>query len=318
MSKQIERIIGRYDQGRTGPLLIVFAGMHGNEPAGVLALEEMFRMIEREPQTNPNFVFTGRILGIRGNLAALQQQKRFIVKDINRQFTPENIERIFNATHDDELDSEDKEIRDILNLVNQEIENWQAQKMVILDLHTTTAFGGIFSIATNDEESQRIAVELHAPVIRKLVDGIKGTTLHYFNNDNFKPETVAVTFESGQHNEELSEKRAIAAITNCMRSIGLVRAEDVENKHDKILIEYSKGLPKIADLLYCHSIAPEDSFSMNPGYKNFQKIKKGEFLAQDQKGKIYSKEEGRILMPLYQKQGEDGFFIIKTIEEFGF
>ncbi len=318
MSGQRTRIIGKYDQGVEGPLLIVFGGMHGNEPAGVLALEEMFRMLEREPETNTDFTFHGRIIGMIGNVAAFNQNKRFIGKDLNRQFTPENVSRIQNARHDDELDSEDKELRAILDMVWVEINDYNPKKIVFLDLHTTTAFGGIFSIATDDMESQRIAVELHAPVIRKMIDGIQGTTLHYFNKDNFGRDTVAVTFESGQHNEELSVKRAIAAITNCMRSIGCVSAEDVENKHDSILIEYSRGLPKIADLLYCHSIMPEDEFRMKEGYKNFQTVEKGEVLAQDRNGEIRSKNNGRILMPLYQKQGEDGFFIIETIEEFGY
>lgn len=318
MSTYSERIIGTYDEKNEGPLLFVFGGMHGNEPSGVLALEEMFRMLEREPNTNPDFIFHGRIVGIKGNLAAFKEKKRFIVKDLNRQFTLENIHRIQNTKDGTKLDSEDKELRDLLALINEEIEAYNPKKMVFLDLHTTTAFGGIFSIATDDPESQRIAVELHAPVIRKLIDGIQGTTLHYFNKENFGRETVAVTFESGQHDEELSIKRAIAAITNCLRSIGCVSAEVVENRHDSILIEYSKGLPKIADLLYCHSIIPSDNFKMKEGYKNFQHVKKDEILAFDKTGEIRSKNDGRILMPLYQKQGEDGFFIIETIEEFGF
>lgn len=316
MSKHDKRIIGIYDEQREGPLLVVFGGMHGNEPAGVLALEEIFRVLELEPEANPDFEFRGKIIGIKGNLAAFEQQKRFIVKDLNRQFTKENLHRIRNAKDDSELDSEDKELRDIIELVHEEIEAYNPKKVVFLDMHTTTAFGGIFSIATDDPESQRIAVELHAPVIRKMIDGIQGTTLHYFNTENFGRETVAVTFESGQHNEELSVKRAIAAITNCMRSIDCVDASVVENKHDSILIEYSKGLPKIADLLYCHSIKPSDGFLMRQGYVNFQYVKKGEILALDKNGEIRSKSDGRILMPLYQKQGEDGFFIIKTIEEF--
>lgn len=318
MSKHDKRIIGTYDQQQEGPLLFVFGGMHGNEPAGVLAIEEMFKMLNREPDTNPDFIFKGRIVGIKGNVAAFEQKKRFIVKDLNRQFTHENLQRIQNAKDDSELDSEDKELRDIVELVNQEIESYDPKKIVFLDMHTTTAFGGIFSIATDDLESQRIAVELHAPVIRNLINGIQGTTLHYFNEENFGRQAVAVTFESGQHDEELSTKRAIAALTNCMRSIGCVDPHVVENKHDSILIEYSKGLPKIADLLYCHSIRPADKFQMKEGYKNFQHVEKGEVLAFDHRGEIRSKDSGRILMPLYQKQGEDGFFIIKTIEEFGF
>ena len=43
------------------------------------------------------------------------------------------------------------------------------------------------------------------------------------------------------------------------------------------------------------------------------KVKKGELIAKDKNGDIFSPANGRILMPLYQKQGEDGFFIIKEI-----
>ncbi len=318
MPEHKKRIIGEYDQGLPGPLLVVFGGMHGNEPSGVKALELIFEMLEREPATNPNFKFQGRIVGIRGNVRALEQKKRFITKDLNRQFTPENIARIRATEDKSSLDNEDMELVEVVDLVNQLVEDYDAKKLVVLDLHTTTAFGGIFSIATDNPESERIAVELHAPVVLKMIDGINGTTLHYFHEGNFPCETVAVTFESGQHDEELSIKRAIAAITNCLRSINCVSAEDVENKHDSILIEYSKGLPKIADLVYCHSIVPGDEFRMKEGYKNFQKVRKDEILAYDKHGEIRSRCDGRILMPLYQKQGEDGFFIIKTIEQFGF
>ena len=62
-----------------------------------------------------------------------------------------------------------------------------------------------------------------------------------------------------------------------------------------------------------HAIQPVEGFEMLPGFKNFQKVKKGELIAKDKNGDIFSPANGRILMPLYQKQGEDGFFIIKEI-----
>ena len=151
-------------------------------------------------------------------------------------------------------------------------------------------------------------------MVTGLLDGIRGTSLHYFCQDNFAPETVAVCFESGQHQEPLSVKRAIAAQTNCMRSIGCVRAQDVENRHDRLLIEYSTGLPKVAELIRIHSIRPEDEFEMVPGFKNFQAIHVGQLLARDRHGPIYAPQDGLILMPLYQPQGEDGFFLIKKVE----
>lgn len=310
-----ERIIGRYTGKERGPLLICFGGMHGNEPAGVQALDNMFNMLEVEPITNPKFCFCGRILGIKGNLKAFKKGQRFLEKDLNRQWTKENVARIKQVPHH-LLDAEDQELKEVLEIVEQEIDQYEPERVVILDLHTTTAFGGIFSIATDDPESVRIGIELHAPVIKGLLKGINGTTLHYFNRANFHADMVAVTFESGQHNEPLSVNRAIAAITNLMRTVGCVRAEDVENRHDALLIEYSKGLPKVAELIMTHSIKPGDNFQMVPNYKNFQAVKKGELLARDRHGDICAQEDGHILMPLYQKQGEDGFFLIRNLEGF--
>ena len=48
-------------------------------------------------------------------------------------------------------------------------------------------------------------------------------------------------------------------------------------------------------------------------YRNFDKIYKGELLAHDAHGEIRALCDGLILMPLYQKQGSDGFFVIKDI-----
>jgi succinylglutamate desuccinylase len=210
--------------------------------------------------------------------------------------------------------AEDREIYELISLIRAEVAAYQPDRLIFLDIHTTTAFGGIFSIATDDPESVHLAVELHAPVITGMLNGIQGTTLHYFNEDNFQPGTVAVVFEAGQHEEVLSVNRAIAAITNLMRTIGCVNSDHVENRHDSLLIEYSEGLPKVAELITTHHIEPGDGFQMCPDYKNFQPVKKGETLAKDHNGTIIAPDDGLILMPLYQKQGEDGFFLVRQIQ----
>jgi len=309
----LNRIIGKHTGEDKGPLLICIGAMHGNEPAGVQALELMFKMLEVEPITNPNFKYCGRILGLIGNLKAFKEGKRFLKKDLNRQWTLENVQRIMQSS-ETALDAEDQELKALLELIRAEIAEYQPEKIILLDIHTTTAYGGIFSIATEDPESLRIAVELHAPVIKGMLKGIKGTSLHYFNTQNFGIETIPIVFEAGQHQEPLSVNRAIAAITNCMRTISAVEAEDVENRHDSLLIEFSKGLPKVAELVTTHSILPKDDFQMKPDYKNFQIVKKGEVLASDKNGEIIAVEDGLILMPLYQKQGEDGFFLVRKVD----
>lgn len=307
-----KRLIGKYEGSQKGPLFICMAGMHGNEPAGVLALETVFQLLDREPSINPGFVFMGRMLGLVGNLRAFRQGKRFIVKDLNRQWSDENIGRISQANEQD-LDSEDLEIRELLEAIRAEIDDYQPDRIVLLDLHTTSAAGGIFAIATDEPESVRIATGLHAPVVTGLLRGIQGTTLHFFNRKNFRCRTAGAAFEAGQHQDPLSVNRAIAAVINCMRSIGCVRPEDVENRHDELLIKYSKDLPKIADIIKVHHILADDHFKMRPGYQNFQPVIKGEWLASDRHGEILSPSDGMILMPLYQPQGSDGFFLVKPV-----
>lgn len=178
----MERIIGRYKGKDKGPMLICFGGMHGNEPAGLQALQILHRMLEMEPLVNPDFQFKGQILSLRGNISAINEGKRFIDKDLNRQWTPENIKRVKSSPLN-QLDSEDREQKEIIELIEKELDNYQPDKVVVLDLHTTTADGGIFVISSDDPESTQIGINMHAPVIQGMLDGIFGTTLHYFNKD---------------------------------------------------------------------------------------------------------------------------------------
>jgi succinylglutamate desuccinylase len=307
------RVIGRFSGNENGPLLVVFGGMHGNEPAGIQAIDLICKMLEVEPITNPDFTYKGHFLGIIGNIKAYKKNKRFLNRDLNRMWTPENVHIAMTTPHKD-LKNEYLEIRENLDTIREEINRVNPTKLVVLDLHTTSSYGGIFTIPSDNEESMKIALELNAPVIKGMLQGIQGTTLHYFITENMGIETIAVTFESGQHEEILSVNRAIAAITNCMRSIEAVKAEDVENRHDVILQDYSKNLPKVVELVMHHGISDEDKFMMYDGYKNFQQVVKGEIIARDKNGDIQAAQDSLILMPLYQKQGEDGFFLVKKVE----
>jgi succinylglutamate desuccinylase len=308
-----QRLIGEYTGSLPGPLIIIFGSLHGNEPAGVVAIKEVFKLLKRAPQHNPDFSYRGRLIGVRGNIQAIKAGKRFLEKDLNRQFTNDNIQRV-RAIPLDELAGEDRELREIVDFVDHEVYNYHPEQIIILDLHTTTADGGIFSIATDYEDSVTIARTMHAPVVTGLLAGIRGTTLHYFCRDHFPYPIVSVTFEAGQHEDPQSANRATAAIINLLRSVGSVRPNDIENKYDQLLIDYSKGLPTLAKLISVHTLKPDDQFEMMPGYQNFQPVKKGEVLATTRYGIITAPIDCLILMPLYQKQGEDGFFLVQSAD----
>lgn len=305
------RVINRYEGEGAGPLLICIGGMHGNEPAGLLAIDEIFRLLDIEKECNPGFKYFGSFIGVRGNLAAIQTKQRFIQRDLNRMLLWEEIERIKKVPQA-LWDAEDRECVALIQTIEEEISRYRPSLTLILDLHTTTADGGIFTIAANDKMSSALGKGLHAPVILGFEQDLKGTTLHFFN----KPENRVhcIVFEAGQHNDPESVHRTAAAIVNCMRTIGAVDSRDVDHRHDGILIRMSEGLPKVSRLVYHYRIRPDESFKMHQGYTNFQRLKAGEIVAENENGPVKAPIDGYMLMPKYQPQGDDGFFIIKEVE----
>ncbi|MEY4904559.1 MAG: succinylglutamate desuccinylase/aspartoacylase family protein [Bacteroidota bacterium] len=293
-----------------GALVIVFGAMHGNEPAGVRALELLFKMLEVEPITKPNFRFQGKLLGLIGNSRAFARQQRFLNKDLNRQWTETTLERI-ETINFEALSEEEQEIAELCAIIQHEIQTYQPTKVIVLDIHTTSSEGGIFVVPSEAEDSLGLATTLQAPVVKGLLNGLIGTSIQFFNTVRLGVPTIALCFEAGQHDAPLSVNCSIAAIVNCLRAIGCINNKDVETQHDKILRSFSKGLPKVTTFFYRHAIQPNDGFEMLPNFHNFKKIQQGEIIATSKNGNICAPETCRILMPLYQKQGEDGFFLIR-------
>ncbi len=305
------RIIGRHEGMDPGPLLICIGGMHGNEPAGLQAIEEVFRLLHIEHLHNPGFIFRGAIVGLRGNLEAIRQQKRFIHRDLNRMLLQEEIDRI-GSLPEENLVVEDKECLELIRQVEMEKMRYNPSLTLILDLHTTTADGGLFTIAGDDPMSRTLAKGLHTPVILGFEEELKGTTLHYFNRP--AEHTHCIVFEAGQHQDPGSVHRTAAAIVNCMRAVGAVDSKDVDHRHDGLLILLSEGLPKVTRLVYHYRLRPDETFTMQNGFRNFQPVQRGQILAHNESGPVTAPVDGLILMPKYQPQGDDGFFIVTPVE----
>lgn len=301
------RIIGHHRGAEAGPLVVAIGGIHGNEPAGVRALERLFALLKEEPLINPGFSFKGDLLALRGNVAALETGRRFIDCDLNRIWRPTINDGYRFST------SEDRELHELLACIETAVEEAPLSELVLLDLHTTTAHGGIFAITGDDAPSLSLAAEMAVPVVKGMLTGLEGTTLHYFRGNHFKTNfpVRAVSFESGNHDDPASIDLALAASLNLLRALGCVRQEDVRTYHDEILREAAAELPRLTDLIYVHRITEADHFKMHPGYQNFQPVKKGTVLAKDKLGDVTVPEDGYLLMPLYQEQGNEGFFLLR-------
>ncbi|MDQ3017220.1 MAG: succinylglutamate desuccinylase/aspartoacylase family protein [Bacteroidota bacterium] len=306
-----QRLLGRYEGKAAGPLLLCIGAMHGNEPAGVEAIRQLFELLEYEPVQNPGFIYRGNVVGLIGNLSALREKKRFMERDLNRMLSMDEVDRILSVLPEKRA-PEELECIELINSVQAEIDRYKPEETLILDFHTTTADGGIFTICAEDSVSRDLAMGLFAPVILGLAEILPGTTIGYFNRPTLRQ--YCIVFEAGQHNDPECVHRSVAAVVNCMRSIGSVNPHDVDHRHDGLLIRLSIGLPKMTQLIHHYKIQPGENFIMNPGYENFQKIEAGEFLANNNSGNVISPVTGLILMPKYQSQGDDGFFIVENLD----
>jgi succinylglutamate desuccinylase len=307
----MNRILHQINGKEKGPLLIIIGSIHGNEHAGIIAMNKFFKKLEDELDQNPGFYMSGRIVGLVGNLNATRQKLRFIDEDLNRMFIPE---RILNLKKSDPQNTEESELKELIQVIENEINQAENQMVGILDLHTTTAEGGIFLIPAENESSIEIAKQLNAPLIHGFLNELNGTLLHYFNGNAYQHVKLhTLCFESGQHDDPNSSELACSMIIQFFSALGGFLQEDIEDKHKLLLEDNSITLPKEAKLVYRHSIQSDDKFLMRQDkvYKNFDPIQKDEYLADDIHGKIFAPCQGFILMPLYQKKGNDGFFIIQ-------
>ncbi|HSM03249.1 MAG TPA: succinylglutamate desuccinylase/aspartoacylase family protein [Longimicrobiales bacterium] len=299
-AERLPRVLGRFGPVDGTTTLIVVAGLHGNEPAGVEAARRIRNALLASP-----LPLVGELVLLLGNVSALERGERFLTRDLNRAWTPRQVGALRT---DVESSSEDREQRELLDALEGVLDE-ASGPVHLLDLHTTSGSGGAFSTVSDTLKNRALALALPVPMVLGLEELVEGTLHDYMGNRG----VINVAFEAGQHEDPRSIDRAEAAIWLMMAATGVARAGDLP-AHDPsraLLSGDSRGLPRAVEMRYRHPIAPEDGFRMLPGYRNFQPIRRGEAVAGDRHGPVTSPETARILMPLYQVRGNDGFFVVR-------
>lgn len=314
-----ERIIGIFEGTSEGPLILVVGALHGNEPAGVHALELLFEQLEKERRDTPGFQFRGTLVGIIGNLQGYRLRQRFLEQDLNRLWIKDFVEAI-RVSDPETLKAEALETKQLSACISEVLQSYQTTHTIFLDLHTTSAEGGIFSIPTNEGESLKLAEHLGAPAILGLHGSIQGdlmgfATLGGFSSAESPSGTtsppVCVAFEAGQHESPQSVTRSAIAVIRCLRRMHCISQDVLVEFAARLSLPFMSFVPPVVRFRYAHHIEVADEFKMRPGYVNFQPIQAGEHLADDVRGPVLSPDNGLILMPLYQAKGSDGFFIVQ-------
>ncbi|MFP8489269.1 succinylglutamate desuccinylase/aspartoacylase family protein [Gracilimonas sp. Q87] len=299
--EQVDRVIWSHKKD-TGPVVVIFSAIHGNELAGLYASRRLATSLSKTTDK-----LKGSVYMISGNLKAIRKGVRFLDRDLNRIWN-EVSEGEFKENDDVSSEwSEAQELFDVLTeIVNEH--RFVTQELTFIDLHTTSAESCAFILFNDTLENRKSASYFPVPQILGIEETIHGTLLSYINDLGYP----AIGFEAGKHEAKSSLDRTEAFLWLYLHHLQFytLKAREI-HYYEKMM----KGNPDIEDsyyeISYHHYVDDASRFKMKKGFMNFDSIYKGDLLAYDEGEPVYAPQSGLIFMPLYQTKGNDGFFILR-------
>lgn len=304
--KRFPRVLGQYEGQRPGPTFVVTGGIHGNEPGGLDAGRAVLRTLHAK-----QIPMRGRVIVMAGNIGALQQRVRYFDYDLNRLWTPQHLEDL--RGRDPAVDTrEQREQRELLGEIEKAIAT--GDEFVLLDLHSSSGDGAPFVCMGDTLRNRKIAFALPLPVILGLEETIDGALLDWL----YELGHVAIAVEGGRHDAEGTPQNLEAAIWISLVAAGCLSKNDLPDydEHVAHLEASCRGIARVLEIRHREVLSPADAFVMQPGFEGFDRIEKGQLLAHKNGDEVRATERGRILLPLYQGQGSDGFFVARRVLRF--
>lgn len=298
-------IIAAFAGRSSGPTLIVIGSLHGNEPGGAIALSSL-----SEDLAELQDKLGGRVYFLAGNTRALSKRVRFIDADLNRSWTPPNMSNVGSA--EIKATSEGTELTELDQILDG-ILITAMDEVFVLDLHSTSADGMPFATVGDTLRNREFAQKFPIKILLGIEEQLDGTMLEYLNNAG----AVTLGFEGGQHLSERTVETHKAMVWLALTNTGILEPKDNPRiERSRNYLSKTTNGAQIFEIRYRHAVGPESDFEMKPGFNNFDPVRHGDVLGHDKNGAVTAVESGTLLMPLYQKLGEDGFFIGRQISPF--
>ncbi len=300
-----DHVIGAFVGRTDGPTLIVVGSLHGNEPGGAVAISNLSPKLASLTEN-----LAGRVYFLAGNTRAFGQRVRFIDADLNRHWTPHNIsnvgsDEIMETAEGQELTELDRILDSILITALDEV--------YVLDLHSTSADGIPFATVGDTLRNRKFAQSFPITILLGIEEQLDGTLLEYLNNAG----AVTLGFEGGQHQSDRTVKNHEALIWLALANSKILDPAYIPDlKMHREHLANGNRKSRIFEVRHRHAIRQGDDFEMKLGFNNFDPVVDGQVLARDRNREVTAIEKGLLLMPLYQKLGEDGFFIGREISPF--
>lgn len=304
--EKVDRIIWKHSKD-SGPVVVIFAAIHGNELAGLHASRRIAKSLSQNVDR-----LKGSVYIISGNLKAIREGVRYIDRDLNR------IWRDFSnkdRPRDHDQSSEWTEAEELVRVLNEIVSEHEyvTKEISFIDLHTTSAKSCAFILFNDTLQNRDKAADFPVPQILGIEETIHGTLMSYINDLG----CPAIGFEAGKHEDQSSIDRTEAFLWLYLNHTGIIELKSKEVSHHESVISGDNRLDdEYYEITYHHYVEDASRFKMKSGYYNFDAVRKGDLLAYDDNEPVHAPQNGLIFMPLYQSKGSDGFFILKGRSSF--
>ncbi len=289
------RVLMAFRGEAPGPTLVAVAALHGNEPAGIQALERLGDRLRAA-----GGIKRGAVVGLLGNRRASALGLRFLDRDLNRLWELSPAEAAAFR--------EGRERRELTRAL-ADLRRRGPGPLHVVDLHTTSGRGPAFSIVPASPWGRAEADALPVPRITEVFSSLRGTFGGWLDRHRI-PNLI---LEAGAHEDPASPARAEAVLRILAERLGLAGPRWLDtDEARRLLARDVEGIPPVLRVRYRHGIIPSDHFQMAPGFGNLEWVPQGTLLARDRRGPVTAPLEGWLLLPLYQKQGEDGFLLAEA------
>jgi len=302
-----ERIIADICGSNAGTCLVAFGGIHGNEHGGVTALERVAAHLGSLGAKGSACPANGRILALRGNIAALEQGVRFVDRDLNRGWSLDTADALRRG---EGSTVEDCEARDLLTILDGTLATWPGP-VVFLDLHSTSGQGRPFVCIPDTVENLRIALDLPVPSILGIEETVAGPLVGLMSDLG----CAGLIVEGGQHDDPGTAACLESAVWVLLVALGLVRQKHAPDygAHWNRLAAAGSGLPRVLEIVALHETRPNDGFQMLRRMNHYEHVLRGQVVARDHHGDVVARKSGRIVMPAYLPGTDQGFFIARDV-----
>lgn len=310
--RTVPRMIGDAAGRRPGPTLVIVGGLHGNEPAGVLAAERVHHAIT----TGRASLDAGRLVSLRGNVAALSctgeasARPRYIHEDLNRVFDG-------SADAADGRASVERRERDAIANELERITVGATGPLYLLDLHTVSSDSPAFVAFEDSLPARRFASCFPLPKILGMEEELAGLLIDYATT---RHGFVACIAEAGRHDDPRAADVHEAIILLALEELGMRsgRARTTGGESPSAVVAGASGGRggRFYDVRERIAIRHE-SFRMQPGAAAFTPVAaRRTVVAVERSRPLTVETSGRLFLPNRQanpRLGDDAFFVVKPV-----